>query len=46
MSLRTLTRHLRKKTGDTLTQWLLSHRLTTAQRLLETSSLPIDPSGA
>lgn len=42
MSLRSFTRHFKKKTGDTFTQWLLNHRLATAQRLLETSACSID----
>lgn len=42
MSLRSFTRHFKKKTGDTFTQWLLNHRLTAAQRLLETSACSID----
>ncbi|HEY4353564.1 MAG TPA: helix-turn-helix domain-containing protein [Paraburkholderia sp.] len=42
MSVRTFTRHFRKKTGTTLTQWLLSHRLQRAQRLLETGNCSID----
>lgn len=42
MSLRSFTRHFKKKTGDTFTQWLLNHRLAAAQRLLETSICSID----
>lgn len=42
MSLRSFTRHFRKKTGTTFTQWLLNHRLAAAQRLLETGSCSID----
>lgn len=42
MSLRSFTRHFRNKTGTTFTQWLLNHRLATAQRLLETGSCSID----
>lgn len=42
MSLRSFTRHFRKKTGATFTQWLLNHRLAMAQRLLETSTCSID----
>ncbi|MBA8879075.1 GlxA family transcriptional regulator [Phyllobacterium myrsinacearum] len=42
MSLRSFTRHFRKKTGTTVTQWLLNHRLATAQRLLETSDCSVD----
>jgi transcriptional regulator GlxA family with amidase domain len=42
MSLRSFTRHFRNKTGTTFTQWLLNHRLASAQRLLETGSCSID----
>ncbi|PLP60942.1 AraC family transcriptional regulator [Mesorhizobium loti] len=42
MSLRSFTRHFRKKTGTTFTQWLLNHRLAAAQRLLETGSCSVD----
>lgn len=42
MSLRTFTRHFRRKTGTTVTQWLLNHRLATAQRLLETGDCSVD----
>lgn len=42
MSLRSFTRHFKKQTGTTWTQWLLNHRLAAAQRLLETGSCPID----
>ncbi len=42
MSVRSFTRHFRKKTGTTLTQWLLNHRLQRAQRLLETGNCSID----
>jgi transcriptional regulator GlxA family with amidase domain len=42
MSVRSFTRHFRKKTGTTVTQWLLNHRLQRAQRLLETGSCSID----
>lgn len=42
MSLRSFTRHFRKTTGTTFTQWLLNQRLATAQRLLETGSCSID----
>jgi len=42
MSIRSFTRHFRKKTGTTVTQWLLSHRLDRAQRLLETGHCSID----
>jgi transcriptional regulator GlxA family with amidase domain len=42
MSLRTFSRHFRKKTGTTVIPWLLHHRLAAAQRLLETSHHSID----
>lgn len=42
MSLRSFTRHFKKKTGDTFTQWLLNHRLAAAQRLLETTPYSIE----
>jgi transcriptional regulator GlxA family with amidase domain len=42
MSLRSFTRHFRKQTGTTFTQWLLNHRLGVAQDLLETGSCSID----
>lgn len=42
MSLRSFTRHFRRKTGTTFTQWLLSQRLAAAQHLLETGSCSID----
>lgn len=42
MSLRSFTRHFRKQTGTTFTQWLLNHRLAAAQRLLETGNCSID----
>ncbi|MFK4064193.1 GlxA family transcriptional regulator [Brucella anthropi] len=42
MSLRSFTRHFRKKTGTTFAPWLLNHRLAAAQRLLETGSCSID----
>lgn len=42
MSLRSFTRHFKKKTGTTFTQWLLNHRLAAAQRLLETGVCSID----
>jgi transcriptional regulator GlxA family with amidase domain len=37
LSRRNFTRRFKAKTGTTLTQWLLGHRLSAAQRLLETS---------
>lgn len=42
MSLRSFTRHFRKKTGTTVTQWILNHRLAEAQRLLETGDCSIE----
>lgn len=42
MSLRSFTRHFRKKTGTTVTQWILNHRLLKAQRLLETGDCSIE----
>ncbi|MGO4620744.1 GlxA family transcriptional regulator [Ensifer sp. 2YAB10] len=42
MSLRSFTRHFRKKTGTTFTQWLLAQRLAVAQRLLETGTCSVD----
>ncbi|PXV61767.1 transcriptional regulator, AraC family with amidase-like domain [Dyella jiangningensis] len=42
MSVRTFSRHFRKKTGSTVIPWLLHHRLAAAQRLLETSRRSID----
>jgi transcriptional regulator GlxA family with amidase domain len=42
MSRRTFTRHFRKSTGTTVSQWLLGQRLALAQRMLETTDRPID----
>jgi transcriptional regulator GlxA family with amidase domain len=42
MSLRSFTRHFKKKTGTTFTQWLLNHRLAAAQRLLETGDCSVE----
>ncbi|AOK49139.1 MULTISPECIES: GlxA family transcriptional regulator [Burkholderia] len=42
MSRRTFTRRFKTKTGTTVSQWLLNHRLTAAQRLLETSDKTIE----
>ena len=42
MSRRTFTRHFRQATGTTVGRWLQSQRLAMAQRLLETSTRPID----
>lgn len=42
MSQRSFTRHFRKRTGTTVTQWLLNQRLAVAQRLLETGQCSLD----
>jgi AraC family transcriptional regulator, transcriptional activator FtrA len=42
LSPRHFTRQFRKATGTTPHSWLLTQRLTLAQRLLETTSLPVD----
>jgi transcriptional regulator GlxA family with amidase domain len=42
MSPRTFTRRMRASLGTTPLQWLLAHRLLLAQRLLETTDLPIE----
>lgn len=42
MSRRNFTRRFKLKTGTTVSQWLLNHRLSMAQRLLENSDLTID----
>ncbi|AIY42937.1 Transcriptional regulator containing an amidase domain and an AraC-type DNA-binding HTH domain [Collimonas arenae] len=42
MSRRNFTRRFKMKTGATVSQWLLNHRLALAQRLLETSDKAID----
>jgi transcriptional regulator GlxA family with amidase domain len=42
MSRRNFTRRFKLSTGTTVTQWLLNHRLASAQRLLETSDKAID----
>ena len=42
MSRRNFTRRFKMKTGTTVSQWLLNHRLAAAQRLLETSDQAID----
>ncbi|MDW5416602.1 helix-turn-helix domain-containing protein [Iodobacter sp. CM08] len=42
MSRRNFTRRFKMKTGTTVSQWLLNHRLASAQRLLETSDKTID----
>lgn len=42
MSRRSFTRHFRRQTGTTVSQWLLRQRLALAQRLLETSAQPVE----
>ena len=42
VSRRTFTRHFRDRTGTTFNKWLNSQRLALAQRLLETTDLPIE----
>lgn len=42
MSRRSFTRHFRERTGTTFTPWLNAQRLSLAQRLLETTDLPIE----
>ncbi|GGA30551.1 GlxA family transcriptional regulator [Dyella nitratireducens] len=42
MSRRSFTRHFRQHTGTTVGQWLLSQRLSLAQRMLETTDQPIE----
>ncbi len=42
MSRRSFTRHFRKLTGVSVTQWLLEQRLALAQRVLETTGQSID----
>lgn len=42
MSRRNFTRRFKAKTGATVAQWVLNHRLASAQRLLETSSKTVD----
>jgi transcriptional regulator GlxA family with amidase domain len=42
MSRRTFTRRFRQATGTTVGAWLLDQRLALAQRLLETTGLPVD----
>jgi transcriptional regulator GlxA family with amidase domain len=42
MSRRNFTRRFKAKTGTTVTQWVLNHRLTAAQRLLETTDKGMD----
>jgi transcriptional regulator GlxA family with amidase domain len=42
MSRRSFTRHFRQLTGTSFGEWLMSRRLSEAQRLLETTALPLD----
>ncbi|MFT4171308.1 MAG: helix-turn-helix domain-containing protein [Rhodocyclaceae bacterium] len=42
MSRRTFTRHVRARTGATVNAWLTAQRVAAAQRLLETSALPVE----
>ncbi|MDQ0139038.1 GlxA family transcriptional regulator [Cupriavidus necator] len=42
MSRRNFTRRFKAKTGTTVTQWLLNHRLTAARRLLETTDKGVE----
>ena len=42
LSARTFVRHFRKLTGTTPRQWLISQRMELAQRLLETTDLPVE----
>ncbi|MNX70474.1 HTH-type transcriptional regulator CdhR [compost metagenome] len=42
MSRRNFTRRFKAKTGATVSQWVLNHRLAAAQRLLETSDKAVD----
>ncbi|MEN4917876.1 helix-turn-helix domain-containing protein [Achromobacter spanius] len=42
MSRRNFTRRFKAKTGATVSQWVLNHRLASAQRLLETSDKTVD----
>lgn len=42
MSRRSFTRHFRRHTGTTVSQWLLGQRLALAQRLLETTDQPVE----
>ncbi|RAO78027.1 GlxA family transcriptional regulator [Dyella jiangningensis] len=42
MSRRSFTRHFRQLTGSSFGDWLLSQRLSEAQRLLETTPLPLE----
>jgi transcriptional regulator GlxA family with amidase domain len=42
MSRRSFTRHFRQLTGSSFGDWLLTQRLSEAQRLLETTNLPLE----
>jgi transcriptional regulator GlxA family with amidase domain len=42
MSMRTFTRRFRAETGESPTSWLIRQRVQHAQRLLETTDLPVD----
>ncbi len=42
MSVRTFTRRFREETGESPTAWLIRQRVWHAQRLLETTDLPVD----
>ena len=42
MSVRTFTRRFRDETGESPTSWLIRQRVSHAQRLLETTDLPVD----
>lgn len=42
MSRRSFTRHFRRETGTTFGQWIAAERLALAQRLLETTTRPIE----
>ena len=42
MSRRSFTRHFRQLTGSSFGDWLMAQRLSEAQRLLETTGLPLD----
>ena len=42
MSRRSFTRHFRQLTGNSFGEWLLAQRLGEAQRLLETTNLPLE----
>jgi transcriptional regulator GlxA family with amidase domain len=42
MSRRTFTRRFKQTTGTTVGSWLLNKRLSMAQRLLETTAMPVE----